>query len=67
MMKLVVTEMPDTPRDCLFSERDVRGGRDFYVCNLRGYIPEADELDNGYKPRCVCRGCSKCDKLEVLK
>lgn len=66
-MKVLVTEMPEIPKDCLFSELDVRGGSDFYVCNLREYIPEADYKDNGYKPRCICKSCGKCDKLEVLK
>lgn len=66
-MKVVVTEMPKTPRDCLFSELDLRGGKDFYVCTLREYIPKADERDNGYKPICVCKSCDKCEKLEVLK
>lgn len=66
-MKIVVTEMPETPRDCLFSELDIRGGIDFYACTLREYLPEADERNTGYKPRCVCKDCSKCTLLEVLK
>lgn len=66
-MKVLVTEMPETPRDCLFSQLDLRGGKDFYVCTLREYIPKADERDNGYKPICVCKSCDKCEKLEVLK
>lgn len=64
-MKVLVNEMPQEPRDCLFSELDLRGR--IYVCNLREYIPEADERDIDYKPRCICKDCSKCDKLEVLK
>ena len=66
-MKVLVNEMPKEPKDCLFSELDLRVGRDFYVCTLREYIPEADERDTGYKPSCVCRDCSKCSKLEVLR
>lgn len=64
-MKIVVTEMPEEPKDCLFSELEIRGH--FYVCTLREYIPEADERDNGYKPKCICKDCSKCNMLEVLK
>ena len=64
-MKILVTEIPETPKDCLFSQLDLRSR--IYVCTLREYIPEADERDIGYKPTCVCRDCSKCDKLEVLK
>ena len=61
-MKVLVTEMPREPKDCLFSV-DPRCG--FYVYTLREYIPEADEKDIGYKPTCVCKDCSKCSKLEV--
>ena len=64
-MKVLVTEMPETPRDCLFSELDPRCR--LYVCTLRECIPEADERDTGYKPSCVCKDCSKCNMLEVLK
>lgn len=64
-MKVLVTEMPETPRDCLFSEFEPRG--DFYFCTLRGYIPEADERDTGYKPKCICKNCVLCSKLEVMK
>lgn len=66
-MKVLVTEIPREPKDCLFSEHDPRGGRDFYVCTLREYIPEADERDTGYKPKCICRSCETCKKLEVMK
>lgn len=65
-MKVLVTEKPETPKDCLFSELDLRS-KELYVCTLREYIPEADSRDVGYKPICICRDCSKCDKLEVLK
>ena len=64
-MKVLVTEMPKEPKDCLFSELDPRCG--LYVCTLREYIPEADERNIGYKSRCVCRDCSKCKLLEVLR
>lgn len=62
-MKVVVTEMPEEPKDCLFSEFHLGSG--MYLCTLRAYIPEADRRDSGYKPKCVCRSCDKCDKLEV--
>ena len=68
-MKVVVTKMPETPRDCLFSELStyMKSGTRVYVCTLRTYIPEADYKENGFKPVCICKDCSKCDKLEVLK
>lgn len=62
-MKVVVSKLPKEPKDCLFSEYVVIG--DFYVCTLRQYIAEADEGGSGYKPKCICKDCSKCDKLEV--
>lgn len=63
-MRILVTEMPETPRDCLFSKLEIRG--DFYVCTLREYIEEADERDNGYKPKCVCKNVSNCSHLKVV-
>ena len=62
-MKVIVDAMPQEPKDCLFSEYHPLG--DFYVCTLRQYIAAADEKDTGYKPKCICRDCSKCDNLEV--
>ena len=64
-MKVLVTEMPREPKDCLFSYFYPKSG--LYICTLREYIPEADKRDTGYKPSCVCRDCDKCSKLEVLK
>lgn len=64
-MKVVVTEMPKEPKECLFSELDVRCG--LYICTLREYIPKADVRDNGYKPKCLCKHCETCNCLEVLK
>ena len=63
-MKILVNEMPQEPKDCLFSEYELRG--EFYVCKLRQYIPEADRTGSGYKPRCICN-CSNCENLEVLE
>ena len=63
-MKVAVTEMPETPRDCLFSVQNCEVG---YVCTLRAYIPEADESGTGYKPKCVCKNVNHCECLEVVK
>lgn len=63
MMKVVVTELPSTPRDCLFSKLDPSG--QFYVCGLRGYIPKADKEDIGYKPECICRNTKLCSHLDL--
>lgn len=62
-MRILVDRMPDTPRDCLFSERVTVHGDTFYRCNLRPYIEEADRDDNGHKPMCVCRNVSSCTNL----
>ena len=63
-MKILVTKMPQEPKDCLFSEFvGLRGG--FYVCTLKEYIPEASRYE-GCKPKCVCRGSNMCNRLEVL-
>lgn len=58
-MKVVVTERPETPRDCIFSERSTSG---YYVCTLRPYIPEA-----GCSPKCICKSTSSCDRLITLE
>ena len=34
-MKVLVNEMPETPKDCLFSELDLRSREPLYVCTLR--------------------------------
>ena len=60
-MKIYVDSYPESPRDCLFSKLEPRG--DFYVCTLREYIEEADDRNNGYKPKCICKDVSKCEKL----
>lgn len=58
-MRIVVDKLPDKPRDCLFSKRNVKYG---YVCQLRPFIPDA----NG-KPPCLCNDCSNCECLVELK
>lgn len=55
MMKIFVDKLPEHPRDCLFSVKDVKFG---YICQLRPYIPEA-----GGKPPCLCKNVEKCDRL----
>lgn len=54
-MKIIVDKLPETPKECLFSQRNVEYG---YICQLRPYIPEARG-----KPACVCKDCSKCECL----
>ena len=60
-MKIYVDSYPESPRDCLFSKLEPHG--DFYVCTLREYIEEADDRDNGYKPKCICRNVNHCKHL----
>lgn len=55
-MKIIVTEMPKTPRDCMFSQRRRDAGG--YVCQLRPYIYEAEG-----KPVCLCKTTANCDRL----
>ena len=62
-MKILVDELPKEPKDCVFSVLEIRGGT--YTCTLRQYLPEADERGSGYKPRCICKDCGKCDKLQA--
>lgn len=54
-MKIIVDKLPEHPRYCLFSMRDVKCG---YICQLRPYIPEAEG-----KPRCLCKNVEKCECL----
>lgn len=67
-MRIVVDRLPDTPRECLFSKKIRVKGDTAYACCLRKYIEEADTLNDGYKPECLCKNVSNCDKLalEVL-
>lgn len=62
-MRIVVDSLPDSPRECLFSYVDPRDN--LYVCSLRAYIEEADVKDTGYKPKCICKDVSRCEKLCV--
>lgn len=62
-MKIIVDEMPETPRDCLFSE-EKRLGDNFtgYICTLRFDIP-------GKKPKntqCLCKDTKFCECLQEL-
>ena len=57
-MKIVVDKLPETPRDCLFSELTIHN---MYVCMLRPYI---EKVDN--KPKCICKSVDKCDILKEI-
>ena len=59
-MKIIVDKLPETPRDCLFSEL-IPHGVGVYSCTLRAYIDKVDS-----KPRCLCKSVDKCDNLIVL-
>ena len=56
-MKLVVDKLPETPKDCLFSEL-IPYSVGVYACTLRSYIEKVDG-----KPKCLCKCVDKCDKL----
>ena len=58
-MKIVVDKLPESPRDCLFSEF-VPHSVGVYGCMLRGYIEKIDG-----KPRCLCKSVDKCNNLIV--
>lgn len=60
-MKIVVDKMPETPRDCLFSEQ-VQNRAGVYACTLRPYIEEA-----GCKPKCLCKNTGECDRLSTIR
>lgn len=50
-MKIVVDKMPETPKDCLFSELSPGFA---YMCKLE-------------KPKCVCKNTGKCNKLSTIR
>lgn len=62
-MKIVVDKIPKSPKECMFSKRNVEVG---YVCTLRPYIEEAKG-----KLVCVCKpvfgGGVLCDRLVTLE
>lgn len=60
-MKIVVSEMPETPKDCMFSEK-VSGREELYACTLRPYIEEAEG-----KPKCLCKNTGRCDRLSTIR
>lgn len=66
-MKIVVTEMPKEPKDCLFSLPVRIKGEVIFVCNLRPLIPDEKTERDFHKPKCICKSCDKCNNLEVLK
>lgn len=57
-MKIIIDKMPETPRDCIFSESISTGG---YVCTLRPYI---EKIQN--KPKCLCKDIKHCDRLKEI-
>ena len=59
-MKIVVDKLPETPRDCLFSEL-VPHYVGVYGCTLRPYIEKVDG-----KPKCLCKSVDKCDRLKEI-
>ena len=54
-MKILVDKMPESPRACPFSIRNVEYG---YFCTLQPY----NEETRG-KPRCLCKCVETCDRL----
>lgn len=56
-MKILVDKLPETPKDCLFSETTSIG----YICVLRPYIEKIR-----HKPKCVCKSVEHCDRLKEL-
>lgn len=55
-MKIYVDHMPDSPRDCAFSRRDVEYG---YYCMLNPYHEKL-----GAKAPCLCQDVSRCKLLK---
>lgn len=62
-MRIIVDELPKTPRECIFSRVKYFGDKAIYICGLHQYIPEADKKDDGYKPECICKSVSSCNLL----
>lgn len=61
-MKIIVDEMPESPKDCPFSEEKRLGDRfTGYICTLRLNIPGKPK-----NTRCVCKDVSGCWCLKVL-
>ena len=59
-MKIVVDKLPESPRDCLFSEL-IPHAVGVYGCLLRGYIEKVDS-----KPKCLCKDVKFCDRLKEI-
>ena len=58
-MKIIVDKLPETPRDCLFSEL-IPHTVGVYSCTLRPYIKKIDS-----KPKCICKSVDTCDILKL--
>ena len=65
-MKILVDKLPESPRDCLFSETLGTGKYTGYYCILKMYIARADYLNRGYKPKCLCRNVTNCPHLKEV-
>ena len=59
-MKIIVDKLPETPRDCLFSQ-EIENHAGMYGCTLRPYIEKVDG-----KPNCICKSVNKCDCLVFI-
>ena len=57
-MKIVVDKLPETPKDCLFSEKTIYNN---YACTLRPYIEKMN-----IKPKCICKSVDECDCLVFI-
>lgn len=62
-MKIIVDKMPETPRECLFSQRHCEYG---YLCNLRPLVNDGVHL-RPTKPRIRCESVGDCDCLIELE
>lgn len=56
-MKIVVDKLPESPKQCPFSEVTHQG----YGCTLRPYIEHIN-----HKPKCICKDVKYCDRLIEL-
>lgn len=56
-MKIMVDKLPETPKDCMFSEVTHVG----YVCTLRPFIDKVQ-----HKPKCICKDIKFCDRLKEI-
>lgn len=60
-MKIIVTSMPDTPKQCLFSEENLMMGLETYICTLKQDIPGKHK-----NSPCICKDTKRCECLITL-